>query len=102
MDEQKKARVKLIVSLVIIFIVGFVGWNLYQNSLQNDFNDIDKTQIERVADTYTGFYHRPGCPKAKTIVTPEVFKKGKTAEDNNKAAEDKGYHPCKRCHPQED
>ena len=96
---EKKATVKLVVSLVVIFLIGFIGYNLYSDSLENDFNNISTTEIERLGDTYTGNYHRPGCPKAKSIVKIVEFNKGATAEENNKQAREEGFTPCKRCHP---
>lgn len=100
MEEQNKARVKLIVALVIIFLVGVVGYKLYINSMENDFNDISTVEIERVGDHYTGQFHRPDCPKAKKILEPVIFEDGATAKENNKQAREEGYVPCKRCHPE--
>ena len=99
MENSQKARIKLIVSLVAIFLGGFIGYSLYSDSLENDFKNISTTEIERVGDPYTGYYHRPGCPKAKSIVKVVDFNKGATAEENNKQAKEEGFLPCKRCHP---
>ncbi|MCR5175431.1 MAG: hypothetical protein K6C05_01120 [Anaerovibrio sp.] len=101
MDDKKKAMVKLIIGLLAVFLIGFIGLSLYQSSMNNDFNNISTTEIERVGDTYTGLYHRPDCPKAKTIVNPVYFNEGTTAAENNKKAEKEGYVPCKRCKPNE-
>lgn len=96
---EKKEYTKLGIALVIIVLLLIGGYKLYTDSLENDFNDISTVEIERVAESYTGIYHRPGCPKVKTILQPIVFNEGKTAAENNKQAKAEGYVPCKRCHP---
>lgn len=99
---DKKAFTKLGIALVIIVALLAGAYKLYTDSLANDFNDISTVEIERVAETYTGEYHRPDCPKAKRILKPVIFNEGKTAAENNKQAKAEGYVPCKRCHPEQE
>lgn len=87
---------KRILPFVFLIAVLAGGYYLYSSAVDEDFKDISKVEVNRIGETYTGVYHRPGCPKVETI------KSNAKEFANNKEAEDAGYAPCKRCKPNED
>lgn len=85
-------KIRLIV-VIVLFVVLAIGGRLYTESLAEDFNNISRTETYRLADHYTGFYHRPTCPKLEQTYA------GAIRFESAKEAEDEGYSPCKRCDP---
>ena len=85
MDKKK------ILGIAVIIGVLAVAFHLYSTSLSEDFSDISRTETYRMADHYTGQYHRPSCPKLK-----QTYGGGKRFE-SAAAAELEGYSACKRC-----
>ena len=90
--------IKKVIPFIILVVVLIVGFNAYKSSVQEDFNDISHEEVNRIGESYTGIYHRPGCPK----VQGDTVKAQRLEFENNKAAKDAGYAPCKRCKPDED
>lgn len=88
--------IKRIIPFVLLVAVLAGGYSMYSSSVEEDFNDISHAEVNRIGDSYTGIYHRPGCPKVETI------KSQKMNFADNKEAEAARYAPCKRCKPNED
>lgn len=80
-----------IFGIAVIVAVLAVAYQAYSTSVEEDFKDISRTETYRMADHYTGQYHRPGCPKLK-----QTYGGGKRFE-SAAAAEQEGYSACKRC-----
>lgn len=79
--------------VAVIIVVLAVAYNMYSSSLENDFADISRAEAYRMGDHYTGFYHRPGCPKLQQTHG------GGVRFESSEAARNEGYNPCKRCDP---
>lgn len=87
---------KRILPFIVLLAVLAGGYYLYSTSVDEDFKDISRVEVNRIGETYTGVYHRPACPKVESI------KSGVKEFENTKEAEAAGYSPCKRCKPNED
>lgn len=81
------------IGLAAIIALLAVAYNVYSSSVENDFNDISRAEAYRMGDHYTGFYHRPGCPKLQQTYG------GGIRFESSEAARKEGYNPCKRCDP---
>lgn len=83
---------RIVIVAVILVVLG-VGYHMYSTSLEEDFSDISRTETYRIADHYTGFYHRPGCPKLK-----QTYGGGIRFESSEEARAEH-YSACSRCDP---
>ena len=81
------------IGVAVIVLLLTVAYNMYSSSVENDFKDISRTETYRMGDHFTGFYHRPGCPKLQQAHG------GGIRFESNEAARAEGYSPCKRCDP---
>lgn len=85
-------KVKIILVAFIVAVLA-VCYNLYTTSLEEDFTNISRTETYRMGDHYTGFYHRPSCPKLKQTHGGGI--RFETVEE----ARAEHYNPCDRCDP---
>ena len=86
-----KGKKLTIFGIAVLAAVLAVFYQLYTDSVNEDFKNISRTETYRMADHYTGQYHRPGCPKLQ-----QAYGGGKRFESAS-AAEQEGYSACKRC-----
>lgn len=84
--------VKIAIVLVVAAVLA-VCFKMYFTSLDEDFSNISRTETYRMGDHYTGFYHRPGCPKLKQTHG------GGIRFESSAAAKAEGYSACDRCDP---
>lgn len=89
---MNKNLIKILGCGVIIALLA-IAFQMWNSSVQNDFNDISRKETYRLGDHYTGFYHRPGCPKLKQTYAGGVH------FDTPEAAKEEGYSACKYCDP---
>lgn len=80
-----------ILGIAVIVAILAVAYQAYSTSVDEDFKNISHAEAYRMADHYTGQYHRPECPKLK-----QTYGGGKRYE-SAAAAEEAGYSACKRC-----